>query len=193
MTIEIPTGFYNLIHVFGVTGTSKNYTTALGITNTEDLDIVEASVTAADAWVATMRDETYSNCYLHSVVAVTDEASAEATRNAFGLKSGDVGDVWDTAILKKTTALKGQGHRGRMFLPGLLADDEIGNSGGIDPIRQGELLTVAAAWLTELSTTIGAPVLLHTVGSPSGPDPDPIINLSISPNIGVQRRRRTLV
>lgn len=72
-------------------------------------------------------------------------------------------------LVQKRTGLAGRANRGRMYLPGLLAQDNVSPNGQIDPTSLGELQTSFTAWyddlLVEASTGITDLLVLHPVGA----------------------------
>lgn len=190
MTLVIPTGYANVVHVFKDSSSTKLFTTAIGVSIPTGKTLGDIATDFGNYWVSELRDETFGTIQLLSVTAVDAINSIDVPRNAFGTISGPPGDLWSTVVVKKRTARKGQAHRGRMFFPGMLDDSQIERAGQVNEARVAELQTAFEAWAEAAGTDGYIAALFHNEDTPSGTTPDDITALLVSRNVGVQRRRR---
>lgn len=104
-------------------------------------------------------------------------------------------------LLRKQTARGGRRGRGRMFIPWVLGEVSVNETGRVDAAIVTAFQSVATLWLTDIGTSEGTVVatpmvLLH---SPSDPDevanptpegsPNEVLSLIVDNIVGMQRRR----
>ena len=101
-------------------------------------------------------------------------------------KGGNATSPQVACLVKKVTNIRGVENRGRMYLPGVLSDDDVGVGGLIDPDVLENLQTGMSAFLSELETNAGVEmVVLHSGSS----DPTPVGSLLVEALVATQRRR----
>lgn len=112
--------------------------------------------------------------------------------NAGGGSAGADAAISMSVIMRKTTATLGRAGRGRCFLPGLLANEEVDINGNIGTSQVSAIQADVNDWYDDLTFWDEegpdyrlSPVLLH---SNSG-TPSPITSFSIAPKVGWIRKR----
>lgn len=99
------------------------------------------------------------------------------------------------ALIRKGTNRAGRTGRGRMYLPGVLPENKVSQTGIIASDHLGVLEGAAEAFLEALDDPIAPPsptspmVLLHNAFVPGGTTPDPVVSLIPDNRIATQRRR----
>lgn len=89
------------------------------------------------------------------------------------------------ALIRFGTGLVGRKYRGRMYLPGVLLDSEVSDSGTINGTVQASLLGTMLYLKDLLGESDYAPVILHSdVGSPTT-----ITTIGVETTVATQRRR----
>lgn len=112
-----------------------------------------------------------------------------------GASTGDKLPQNCALLLRKNTARAGRTGRGRMYLPGILQENKVSQTGIIDPTEVATLEDAAddfRAFLAVGGLGIDYPtpmVLLHNALVPGGTDPDPVTSLVPDNRIATQRRR----
>lgn len=192
MSLKIPDGYANSVYSFICSSSSKIFTTALGYVNDGTTSMAEDAQIFYDVWLDTLRQTTCADVALVRIECHTAETGGEHIQTAFGTSLKQAGDLWSCAIIKKLTAGRGQAHRGRMFMPGILSDPNMQTNGQVDPDEVTGIQTTVDEWYTALQAAGGGIVLLHNEGTALEDSPDPITSLVMSRNVGVQRRRRMM-
>lgn len=198
MSLVIPPGFGSAAFVFtGAVGTQP-YVTTMGL----DLgdaggDFVGAANRAFDAWEEVLIAETSNALTLDRVtLAVGSDGpggSVDSSRTPIpGEDSGTYGPTAMSAIGRKVTAELGRAGRGRMFLPGFLAENAVDPDGSVVAARRDAITIALDTFVANLQlggTVPGMllpPVLLHSAG---GPAPTPIETMVCSDLVGWIRGR----
>lgn len=91
-----------------------------------------------------------------------------------------------TLRVTKRTGFVGRAYRGRMFAPFTRLEGLVSANGVIDASTLAVLRGQWTSFLTNMSTNLCDPVLLH---STAGVDPSPITSLFVQGVVGTQRRR----
>lgn len=110
------------------------------------------------------------------------------------VRSGPMAPTAMSLIARKNTAVLGRRGRGRMFIPGVLADGDVAANGAIEPESRPIFQEALDNFMTGLSLVgtspypIAPPYLLHSEGSAST-SPTPITSLSTAPLVGWVRKR----
>lgn len=183
MSLIVPPGFGSAALVFtGAPGTQP-YITTIGVSLTDaGGDYVRAANKVMEAYSQAFLNEWSSNLTLEKVTLFvgSDGPSGSVDSSApakVSTRTGSFPPTAQSAILRKVTNRLGRVGRGRMFLPGVLSENEVDENGAVTPARRTALNTKAADFLTRLGTVAAGDsfavpaVLLHgPSASPSPPD-----------------------
>lgn len=99
------------------------------------------------------------------------------------------------ALIHKRTARGGRRGRGRVFVPWVLAESSVEESGLVATALKNQVQTAAGVWLTNLSNNSVPMYLLHSSSAPGTDNPTPpgtpnaVTSLVVDSVIGSQRRR----
>lgn len=110
------------------------------------------------------------------------------------VRSVDMAPTAMSLIARKNTAVLGRRGRGRMFIPGVLADGDVMATGAIEAASKPIFEDALEEFLTSLSLVgpsiypIAPPYLLHSEGA-SSTSPSPITSLTPGPLVGWIRKR----
>lgn len=187
MTVHLPPGFANLtIGLFGPGG-SNNKSVSVGWQVDTGMNFAGFLTNVENALIDAMQDAFLSNYTITDLTVVGPDTSEERSVNLIGGRDGEVAAPSTCYLVRKSTALRGVAHRGRVFLPGVLTDEDVDSDGSINPdiLEDVRLRWVSFINQVESSTDWNA-YLLH---SSSSLDPDRIINWPVDPRIATQRRR----
>jgi len=198
VTIVVPPG-YGLasIILLGGPGTPE-YVTTIG------LDITAAGTTFIDAadnvlasYIDAFQGLTADNVRIERVSLYVGSATSPGSVDSLGdgadgLRDELMAPIAMAPIVRKVTATLGRSGRGRMFLPGVLADADVDQGGNIESGSLGVFQDAVEQFFTNLLTADPAmeliPVLLHSEDSPST-TPTPIQGLQVAPKVGWIRGR----
>lgn len=196
MGYEIPDQFGNIVFRHTITGDAEEMVCNLGL----DLGATAATTQTIvddvfDVWAAEMMSSapntvTFVGATLYRRDGPGDLQVADSTSTpVVGTSSGSSIPPNTALILKKSTALGGRAHRGRMFFPGA-SEGLISPAGIVDSAliteTNGNLVSFLAA-LAAIGPNDYVPVLLHTTGSIL--PPNPITSMVCDAKVGSQRRR----
>nr|CRY97748.1 hypothetical protein [uncultured prokaryote] len=95
-------------------------------------------------------------------------------------------------LIRKITDRPGRAGKGRVFLPGMLAEASVDQVGVITSTALTLLQTQCNTWITNLTgtgTTAYTMHVLHNAGIPGGTTPSPVVALQPDGVIATQRRR----
>lgn len=197
MTLIIPPGFGSASIVMTATVGTPIFVTTIGV----DLDafggdFVLAANRVMASYATTIGAVTDSSITVDRVtLAVGDDGPGGSVDSDLtpvpGGRSGTMAPASMAAIVRKSTDSLGRRGRGRMFLPGVLTQIEVGEDGQIIPARISTLQTAVTAFEAALNQTTDPattlpPVLLH---SSAPADPSPITGLTVTPTVGWIRGR----
>jgi hypothetical protein len=186
----IPGGFAQVTLKFTGAALPTGAVCTFGIENTEDKTAEEVSnavaVALSDASVNTVMAEDVNLTAIHVKLGPTDTGPEFERAAAFEGTAGDAGYPGVCGLAKKTTALGGRSHKGRMFWP-CLAETWVEPGGTIATSK----LAIFGDFLGELFDNLASGdvplVLLH------GPDvadsPTTVISLTPATQVATQRRR----
>ena len=198
MTLIIPPGFGNAAFVLTGSPGTQPFVTTLGV----DLglaggDFVRAANELMTSFAALVGPQLSNSLTLDRVnLRVGQDGPGGSVDSDLPpvpmTRTGDHEVMAMAAIARKVTNEVGRRGRGRMFLPGSVNDNEVGENGVITPTKIGLLQDAMDAWwdvLTNGDDPISdpwPPVLLHS----SAPvDPTPITGFGITPIVGWVRGR----
>lgn len=199
MAIDIPEGFAQAAWVVtGQYGTDPFVTTlGLGIASSEG-SLTDIANQCFAAFVTAFRTKLSNGLTLQKCTITTVEGGSlgsvdsDLAPSQGGRSSND--DVIALALLlNKRTAQLGRKGRGRMFIPGVLADDDTGLGGQYSDSARDDFQDRAADFLLNITGQAPGqvdpqelnPVLLHTDGT----TPTSISSLVVAPKVGVLRKR----
>jgi hypothetical protein len=99
------------------------------------------------------------------------------------------------AIFSIRGAPAGKANRGRMYMPSMVSEANVGEDGVIDSARLAVLQTTAQDWFSDINDVPaiitgveGEVVVLHYPGSPVA-TPTDVDTITVRPTVGTQRRR----
>nr|CRY97247.1 hypothetical protein [uncultured prokaryote] len=198
VTLLIPSGFASaaIIHT-GSIGTGPFICTfGVDITDSEFVP-VDAANSIFDNWADAILPEMTQYLTLDRVILTvgsnTGNGSVESTRTALpgGVAAGDYPPRAQSAIIRKSTAQLGRAGRGRMFVPGVLDEPDVGADGILDPVRQAELTSAFIVLLGALADDtsegqVSTPMrLLHS----SNETPSVVLGMACANKVGWVRGR----
>nr|CRY97707.1 hypothetical protein [uncultured prokaryote] len=200
MPLNIPTGFASAsIHTTGSVGT-PNFITTIGVTMSDAFtDLVDLANYVFDSYTSEFDDITSNIFTVTGVSLFTTSAGGNGSIDSTSLPNPGAGTggtamIGMAPIMQKKTAQIGRAGRGRMFLPGVLKEADVDESGRISTAKQEQLLERGTDFLANLRGEGAAsvydkdagPVLLHSSASMA---PTPITGISVAPIVGIQRSR----
>lgn len=198
MTVNIPVGYgeASIIHS-GANGTQP-FVVTIGL----DLELypdnyVLAANDVMASYLANFRNVLHNSMAVERVLLAIGQADHTSPTvssdlpSVHGLRDSSNVPINCAVILNKSTPTLGRKGRGRMFLPGMLTEGDVGLSGGLDNPTIADFNDRASDWLTALQEgdeTYPAlpPVLLH---SDPADDPSVITSLLCAPIVGTLRKR----
>lgn len=176
--------------------------TTFGVNGTDFLDSLEVmSVACSTAFELGFQGLLSNECIIvgaHIAYNGTgpDPIRVMVQRNNRGSSSSDKLPQNCAALLRKGTGRGGRSGRGRMFLPGILQESKVSQTGIIANDHLTAIQEGADEFFTQLES--GVPgvgsgplpmVLFHNEGAPGGDDPTDVSSLIVDPKISTQRRR----
>lgn len=197
MTLIIPPGFGNAAFVFSATVGTPPVVTTLGVdTSAYGGDYVDAANTLMAAYTTFLGPNTSSLLTLDRVTLAVGQdgpgGSVDSTLPPANMgRSGTLGPISQSAIVRKVTNELGRRGRGRMFLPGVVTESEVNEDGSITEARIGTLNLALTDFLEFLQEGDAGslplpPFLFHTL-APT--DPTPIVGLTTQTLVGWIRGR----
>lgn len=201
MSLVIPPGFGLASIILTGTDGTQPYVTTIGV-GTADAggDFVGVANRVKTAYAMAWREYTNENLIISKVSLLVGSDGPAGSVDSDTVPYPCERDVpmAPTAmslVVRKQTAVLGRRGRGRMFIPGVLADGDVTASGGIEPDSAGIFQTAAEDFLSNLTATIpgvdspiAPPYLLHSEGT-SQTSPSAITALSPAPLVGWIRGR----
>jgi hypothetical protein len=145
-----------------------------------------------DAWLigtgaAQLRGNMYSAYGITSYDVYTVGALTTVTKNLAGASATSTLMPPGLAhIIKKTTGLPGHSQRGRMYIPGILAEGDVANDGTISPT----IMAIRTTTFNTLLTTLAAGNTPMYLQHRSGAAPTLVTALTPLNVVGSQRRRQ---
>ena len=136
-------------------------------------------------WDESLKLRTSHYYTLLKIEARNDVEFAERTIGQAGALVGDPAPPNTSALFRMQSGLVGRKYRGRMYLPGVLDDDEINADGTIVDTALTSLGGVMAYLIDVLGTASVEPVILHSDSTV----PTLVTSGAIQPVVASQRRR----
>jgi hypothetical protein len=198
VTLIIPPGFGLAQYVFSSTVGTPPFVSTLGLDiSAYGGDFVNAADHAMFAWEQSILPIMDTDVTLERVTLSVGQdgpgGSVDSTRPAIaGSRSGDLSAFAMAAVVRKVTNEIGRRGRGRIFLPAVLSDAEVDQSGSILPARASIINVAFDDLMDELidPPSIGnfpmPPFLFH---SQAPADPTPIIDFACADLVGWVRGR----
>lgn len=204
MALVIPAGFAQAAFIFSGTVGTPEYVTTIGLDiSNYGSDYVGAANNAFEAYAGLWMPDCYTGISLEKVSLSLslggDNGSIDSTSTPVaGGGNGQFQPIAMAAICNKSTNRLGRSGRGRMFLPGLLRDEDVSPGGNIGASKLADLNGLANDFLALLSSgAVGTasltsplpPYLLHNDQSAGSSTPTVLTGLQIAPKVGWIRGR----
>lgn len=136
-------------------------------------------------WDESLKLRTSNKYTLLRIEARNDVSVEDRTIGETGALLDDPAPPNTAALIRFGTGLVGRQYRGRMYLPGVLLDSEVSDSGTINSTVQASLLGTMLYLKDLLDSADYAPVILHSgVGTPTT-----ISSINVETSVATQRRR----
>jgi hypothetical protein len=162
----IPAGYSRLSFVYdAVSPMGSQIVWGLGVSSppTEELLIA-----AAGWWEDTGKLRTCDRYTLDHIEARSDVEVLSTTLSIPGVLADNPAPPNTCALVKLGSGLVGKRNRGRVYLPGMLTDDDVNDSGGIDSAAVTSIQGTFEALGDALNVVLAATVILHSdVGTPT--------------------------
>lgn len=185
--VSIPAGFVQVTMSYTGPTNSGEAATVLGFTDGGGVDLAVISQEMNAAWGGNVMPLMHDSFTFTGsrVISATAEGVAAYGGEA-GNRTGALAPPNTTCLVRKQSNLRGRENRGRMYLPGMLLDDDIFDDGTINISIVTSITTAIDAALTELAAANGyAQVILH--GGASAPTI--VDSISTENRVATQRRR----
>lgn len=156
--------------------------TGLGVSDPPTEGLLDA---IEDWWNDSLKLRTLSNYTLLNIEARSDVEVLERTIGAPGALVDAPAPPNTAALVKFGSGLVGRANRGRMYLPGVLTDDDVQSDGSIEVGAIASIQGVVNDLMGALVTAGTGPVILHSaVGTPTL-----VTSADVQPVAATQRRR----
>lgn len=193
----IPPGYAHVIQPFQHSASGKawsvTYGLVVGLAGRTPLQVVNAcDAVFRAAWrplldtnISFQPAVSYTNDGGAGLILTTSTVAAQA-----GLASRNSPPPQVAVCVRKRTARVGRAFRGRVFLPGMIDETNVDETGIITPAGVTALQTAATSWLTNQNAQPESMVLLHQKDFPPGTNPPTsVTSLVVQPIVRTQRRR----
>lgn len=197
MALVIPENFMQVAINYDYGGGNKYAVTTFGVNDFEGaLSPTETLDAASGAFFASFGDLTDAGvAFPPAIGTVTIPGGTLGTIvggiTSIGMAAGDDRTPPAVAaVMRKGTARAGRAGRGRMFLPWILDEDNVGEDGSITSGQQTTLNDAADEFRGNLAAAGLALVLLHNEGASGGTEPTLVTSLICETQVGTQRRRQ---
>jgi hypothetical protein len=198
VSVNIPAGFGSAAWVLTSTDGTSPFITTCGVEVDPVAETQEVANALFAAYATTFMSQTGNTLRLERVVltipvgdgTVGTVESDQPT--VLGSLSGERCSLSMALLVNKRTAGIGRSSRGRMFLPGILAQTAVDTAGLLEPATVTAFQTVLNTFYGKLLAGAGEfpvetpPVLLHTDALRA---PTPISGFTVSNKVGSLRRR----
>ena len=196
MSLVIPPGYGNAAFIFTGSVGTQPYITTLGVDISDyGGDHVAAANTLKLSFATAFATEMSSALTLDRVTLSVGQdgpggsVDSDTAPDTFS-RSGSFPPTAMSCIVRKVTNELGRRGRGRMFIPGIVSENEVDEDGSIVPARAFAIDTVLQGWYNELTTPLGGIVLQPVLFHASAPTiPTPITAFGVSPLVGWVRGR----
>lgn len=185
--VSIPAGFVQVTMNFTGPTNSGEAATVLGFTDGAGTDLAVISAEMNSAWgtdvMPLMHDSfTFTGC---RVINATAEGVA-AYGGTNGNRTGALAPPNTSCLVRKQSNLRGRENRGRMYLPGMLLDDDIFDDGTINISVVSAITSAVDDFLVNVAASNGyQQVILHNGTTV----PTIVDSISTENRVATQRRR----
>lgn len=196
MSLVIPPGYASAAFVFTGSVGTQPYITTLGV------DIsgfggnhVQVANILKGHFAGVFKTEMSSALTLDRVTLTVGQdgpggsVDSDTAPDSF-TRSGQFPPTAMSCIVRKVTNELGRRGRGRMFVPGIVSENEVGEDGSIVPARQtaiNSVLDTFYAGLNEVDPEVAIPPVLFHASAPT--IPTPITGFAVSDLVGWVRGR----
>lgn len=185
MPLVIPNGFAQ----FTVNWASPTFNrhaaaTVFGM-DLSSMDLASATTVVGDAVRDTLCPDINEEVTFDSIVGITELLREFKSYTAMGGRAGSMSPPQVATLVTYGTGLRGPRNRGRAYFPGFLNDDDVTDSGTIDPTRHTGIANAILDFGTAIVTGGLSPVILHTDGGP----PTAVTTGVVESKVATQRRR----
>lgn len=204
MSVTIPPGFASAaIEVLGSAGTAP-YITTFGVDTSEaGGDFLKVANECFDCYASNWQLVTSDQLTINRCILSVGQDGGEAPSvisdlsSRVGNRSGASEHIGTALLINKNTATLGRRGRGRMFIPGVLADSQVSLEGRLNASQIDLFQEIADQFGQQLQNGVPGTsiddwiplqgVLLH--GPVDGIDPSPITSFPVQSKVGMLRRR----
>lgn len=200
MSLVIPPGYGSAAFVLNGAAGTPNFVTTIGVRfplNGTNYDLYANQL--FNAYAENLMTRTWSGLTLQSVQltvgSITGNGSVSSTEDPVaGSLSGADAALAMSVIARKLTSTLGRKGRGRMFLPGLLANEDVNPNGDMGGATRDAIQADVTNFFNDIENgDLGAnlgPRLLHNDESAGVlPEPTPITALVVDAKVGWVRKR----
>lgn len=197
MSTVIPAGYMHIIQPIQLAGASKPFSITYGVQGGATVAESQGILNGSDAIFKDRWDNPMDTSFTMQPAVgyfrsgdgnlhlLTSTVAARAGLNNLASPPPNV-----TICISKRTAFVGKKFRGRVYMPGLLAETIVDEAGNITPANVTALQAIATGWLNDMALTTHPMVLLHQkqlVGDE--PQPTTVTALVLRSVVRTQRRR----
>lgn len=198
--LVIPPGFGNAAFIFDGTAGTPQFVTTLGVEiGTDPALYVPTANSLFQAYAQNLMSRTYSGLTLTKVsLAIgADGPSGSIDSDLAPVNGGLAGAdaaLSMSVIAQKRTGRIGRSGRGRMFLPGLLANEDVNPNGDFSNAVKTAIQTDVNGFFEDVLTgaALGEgniPYLFHAEGTEGDADPTAITSIQVQSKVGWVRKR----
>lgn len=183
MTYIIPPGFSRISFDYAAVSTvGSKPSWGVGVSIGPDNDVLLAAV----SWAVDVLRPITSNAFrIDRVQMRNDIEMVEELTTITGSVTGPHGPPSNAALISLSTGLIGRANRGRVYLPGVLPEADLGSDGVIAGARVTAINNAFGELMTDLVALGAEPVILHSASS----DPTPVNAWQTQAISATQRRR----
>ena len=201
MTVSIPLNFAEAAIQFRNTGDPDPWYITFGVDLTDmDGDYLTAGLNISQAWTATFNQSIHQSTTCMGVQLTISNGGPDYLR-VFIPRAVEGGVTTAklpqncALLVDKRTARGGRKGRGRFFVPNILDESDVSNTGVITPTVSDDMQEYADTFLTLLNSAEPGGVVPPGTSTPmyllhnSDEDPDLVTTLLVQQTIATQRRR----
>lgn len=166
MTYQIPAGYSRVVFEYAaVSGMGSQPCFGFGVNTGPSENLLDLCV---QWWEESLKLRTITPYRLERIEARNDVEVLERTVGENGILVAEAEPPNTSALIRLGSGLVGRQHRGRMYWPGVLTADDVGEGGALDSIAVTSLQGVLAYLVDVLATDSYEIVILHSgVGAPT--------------------------
>lgn len=200
MSLVIPPGYGSAAFVLSGTAGTPNFVTTIGVRfPLNGTDYEGYANRLFNAYADHIMTRTWSGLTLQTVQLTVGAISGNGSVQSFespvqGSLSGADAALAMSVIVRKATATLGRKGRGRMFLPGLLANEDVNPNGDMGQATQAAIQADVNAFQTavedeEPGSLLSLRLLHNDESAGVTPEPTPILALVVDAKVGWVRKR----